>query len=94
MVINSVITTGNEVDDFNKTDIVHAVVELYIRKEGLGKKYARHVGELKKEKKMRPATTTIAVLNAAHQIKSKTEPKPRKVFSMAWLYAEDTKEES
>lgn len=86
-MINNALTTSNEQDDYNKTDIVHALVELHIRKEGLGKMYARYVGERDKKKRIeRPATTTLAVLNAAHQIKSGDEPTPKKVSSMAWLY--------
>lgn len=88
-VIDKAITTGCEEDDFNKTDIVHALVELYIRKNGLGKQYAKYVGERDKEERIiRPAITTLAVLNASHQIKSRKEIKPKKASSMAWLYAE------
>lgn len=90
-VMEKVLTTGCEEDDFNKTDIVHALVELYIRKNGLGKQYAKYVGERDKGEMIRFAaatTATIAVLNASHQIKSGKEPKPKKVSSMAWMYAE------
>lgn len=88
-IIEKALTTGCEEDDFNKTDIIHAIVELHIRKEGLGKMYAKHVGERDKEERViRPAVTTLAVLDAAHQIKTRKELKPKKVSSMAWLYAE------
>lgn len=89
IIFKSFTTESDEVEQA-AVDILHALIELYIRRNGLGKQYAAHVG--KKNEDYRPThrikeSATIATLNAAHSIKSTKSTKVKKESSMAWLYS-------